>query len=131
VEETWLMDWKGDFFLSYHFLGSGSVADPFVEFGWGNAGTTTISSPHDAEYPDWEEEVEHGNALALSLFSYVGGGFAVDLNGLLLGLKLSYFPPQLVDPIPATTIDTFDLANFEVSLFGGVALGSHHNRHRR
>ena len=131
ADETWLLDWKGDFFVSYHFLESGSVADPFVEFGWGNAGTTTISSPREAQYPDWEEELEDGDALALSLFSYAAAGFAVDLNGLLFGVKFSYFPPQLVTPIPATRIDMFDLANFEVGLFGGVALGGHHNSHHR
>jgi len=129
--DDWLLDWKGDFFLSYHFLGSGSLADPFVEFGWGNAGTTRISSPHEAQYPDWEEEIDSGDALALALFSYAAGGFALDLNGLLLGLRVSYFPQHLINPIPATSIEMFDLANFEVSLFGGVALGGHNDRCRR
>jgi hypothetical protein len=128
---SWYLDWKGDFFLSYHILGGGSLVDPFVEFGWGNVGTTLISSPDYARYPDWEEEVSDGDALALSFYQYFGAGVAVDLNGLLLGAKLSYIPSELSQPAPDSTLRAYDLQPFEVSFFGGVALGGHRNRHDR
>lgn len=129
VSETgaseWYMDWKGDFFLSYHILGGGAVLDPFVEFGWANVGTAQVSSPEYVEYPDWEDELESGNAVALGFYNYFGAGLALDLNGLLLGAKLSYIPAELVAPIPDPTVERYDLAPFEVSFFGGIALGGH------
>jgi len=127
----WYMDWKGDFFLSYHILGGGSIVDPFVEFGWGNVGTALVATPAYPDYPDWEDEVAHGSAVALGFYNYFGGGLAVDLNGLLLGAKLSYIPSELNTPIPDASIDLYDLAPFEVSLFGGVALGGHRDRRDR
>ena len=127
----WYMDWKGDFFLSYHVLGGGSVIDPFVEFGWGNVGTVLVSSPEYADYPDWEDEVENGNAVALGFYNYFAGGLAVDLNGLLLGAKVSYIPSELAGPFADGSIERYALAPFEVSLFGGVALGGHRDRRDR
>jgi hypothetical protein len=125
ISSEWYMDWKGDFFLSYHILGGGSVIDPFVEFGWGNVGTALISNPEYPDYPDWEDEVADGTAVALGFYNYFAGGVAVDLNGLLLGAKLSYIPADLNTPIPDPSIERYDLAPFEVSLFGGVSLGGH------
>jgi hypothetical protein len=130
TEKGWLMDWKGDFFLSYHIMGSGSTVDPFVEVGWGNAGTTTVSSPSRYEYPDWEEEVADGDALELALYTYVAGGVAFDLNGLLLGARVCYYPSSLAEPIPATDIAMFDLADFDIGVFAGVALGGHDRQWR-
>ena len=121
----WYMDWKGDFFLSYHILGGGSIIDPFVEFGWGNVGTALVTSPTYPDYPDWEDEVEDGSAVALGFYNYFAGGLAIDLNGLLLGAKVSYVPSELNAPIPDSSIERYDLAPFEITLFGGVALGGH------
>jgi len=121
----WYMDWKGDFFLSYHILGGGSVIDPFVEFGWGNVGTALVSPSEYYEYPDWEDEVEDGSAVALGFYNYFAGGVAVDLNGLLLGAKISYIPSEIAGPVSAPSIDRYELSQFEVSIFGGVALGGH------
>lgn len=132
----WYVDWKGDFFLSYHILGGGSVVDPFVEFGWGNVGTALVSSPvygDYAEYPDWEDEVANGSAVALGFYNYFAGGVAIDLNGFLLGAKVSYIPSEPASPILDPSIERYALAPFEVSLFGGVALGGHRDqkdRHR-
>ena len=127
----WYMDWKGDFFLSYHVLGGGSLVDPFVEFGWGNVGTALVSTHEYYDYPDWEEEVEHGSAVALGFYNYFAGGVAVDLNGLLLGIKVSYTPSEIAGPITEPSIQRYALSPFEVSLFGGVALGGHRNERNR
>ncbi|MEE8440309.1 MAG: hypothetical protein V3S41_01210 [Spirochaetia bacterium] len=127
----WYVDWKGDFFLSYHVLGGGSIVDPFVEFGWGNVGTALVSSPEFADYPNWEDEVARGAAVALGFYNYFAGGLAVDLNGLLLGAKVSYIPSELAGPVTGGSIERYALAPFEVSLFGGVALGGHRDQRHR
>ena len=129
-DSEWFLDWKGDFFLSYHLFGGGALLDPFVEFGWGNAGSAMITSPTYVDYPDWEDEVAHGNATALSFYNYFAAGLAIDLNGLLLGAKLSYIPSELAQPIPDSSVDFYGLEPFEVSFFGGVALGGHNRRPR-
>jgi hypothetical protein len=129
--ELWYMDWKGDFFLSYHLFGGGSVLDPFVEFGWGNVGSTVVTSPVYVDCPDWEDEVDSGDALALSFYNYVAAGLALDLNGLLLGAKLSYVPTELLQTVPDSSVAKYALQPFEVSFFGGFALGGHRHHHHR
>jgi hypothetical protein len=121
--EPWLVDWKGDFFFSYHFLGAGSLLDPFVEYGWGNAGTAVVRSDRYSEYPDWENEVADGDAVALTLYSYVAAGLAVDLQGLYLGARLAYMPRELYRPVPVSSVGPYDLRPIELGLFAGIALG--------
>lgn len=130
VETPYFIDWKGDFFLSYHFMGGGSPLDPFVEVGWGNAGSAAVDSRHDAEYPDWEDRVDDGSATALALYSYAAAGVALDLNGLLLGVRLAYMPSHMANPVPDPDLGFYQLPEFELGFFGGVALGSH-DRWRR
>ena len=107
------------------------MIDPFIEFGWGNVGTALVSSPEYADYPDWEDEVEHGTAVALGFYNYFAGGVALDLNGLVLGAKISYIPAELSGPLPDESIERYALSPFEVSLFGGIGLGGHNNRRDR
>ena len=126
----WYLGWRGDFFLSYHIFGGGSLIDPFVEIGWGNAGTATIASPEQAGYPDWKDEVHYGTAVDVAMFTYAAAGLALDLNGLLLGAKLSYAPAEMVDSAPRTDVAVHDMMPFELSLFGGIALGGHRNYNR-
>jgi len=130
TEAPYLMNWKGDFFLSYHPMGGGSTLDPFIEFGWGNAGTAVVHSARDAEYPDWEDRVHDGSATALALYTYGAAGLALDLNGLLLGVRVAYTPDELTNPVPDPTVGFYDLPELEVGLFGGIALGSHDSRRR-
>jgi hypothetical protein len=128
------MHWKGDFFLSYHPMGGGAPVDPFIEFGWGNAGTAAVHSAHDTEFPDWEDRVRDGSATSLALYTYGAAGLALDLNGLLLGVRLAYLPDELANPVPDPNLGFYDLPEFEVGFFGGIALGSHDSRrhdHRR
>jgi hypothetical protein len=124
------IDWKGDFFLSYHFFEGGSPIDPFIELGWGNVGRAEIDSVDDAEYPDWEQKVHEGTATDLALYTYGAAGLALDLNGLLLGARFAYHPRELANPIPDSSVGYYALSRFEVGFFGGLALGSHHDRRR-
>lgn len=126
--DPFVVDWKGDFFFSYHLLGSGAFIDPFVEFGWGNAGSTIVDSVDDYDYPDWEEEVYERNATALALYTYAAAGVALNLNGLLLGARLAYHPEYAQSPVPEAGIDRYDLAELELGLFGGIALGGRDRR---
>ncbi|MFW5683916.1 MAG: hypothetical protein ACOC1I_03610 [Spirochaetota bacterium] len=135
ANDPFVVDWKGDFFLSYHFFGGGAVLDPFVEIGWGNAGRASVPSVEEAGYPDWEERVADGSATALALYSYGAAGLALDLNGLLLGARLAWMPGELVSPIPDPRVSLQTVPEFEIGIFAGIALGSHNRRpdrqHRR
>lgn len=124
------LDWRGDFFLSYHVLGAGSVLDPFLEFGWGNAGSALISNGEDLCYPSWEDEVARGTATALSFYRYAAGGVAIDLDGVLLGLRVSYLPAANT-PLADASLEAYELPEFEVSVFGGAAFGGHRHPRRR
>jgi hypothetical protein len=121
--EPWMVDWKGDFFFSYHIFGAGSPLDPFVEYGWGNAGSAVVRSDRYSEYPDWKDEVADGDATALTLYSYVAAGLALDLHGLYLGARLAYMPREMYLPVPDSSVGPYDLAPLELGLFAGIALG--------
>ena len=125
------IDWKGDLFLSYHFLGGGATIDPFVEFGWGGAGSARIRSGVDRDCPDLGYRCDEAAAVSLALFSYSAVGLALDLNGLLVGTRIAWIPSSLATPVPDASIRRYELPEFEVGLFAGVALGSHRSRHRR
>ena len=70
-------------------------------------------------------------SIAIALFSYAAAGVAVDLNGLLLGAKLSYTPADMLEPVPDSSVALYEMMPFELSLFGGIALGSHDRHHWR
>lgn len=131
LESPYLVDWKGDFFLSYHIMGAGSVIDPFLELGWGNAGTATASYDDRHEYPDWEDELHGGTATALAHYTYVGAGLALDLNGLLLGVRVLHVPSELVSPTPDPDVALYRMSPFELGIFGGIALGGHDRKSYR
>jgi len=120
-----MLDWKGDFFFSYHPLGAGSIFDPFLEFGWGNTGTTAVSNRYDAEYPDWKDAAASDETVALSLYSYAAAGLALDLQGLLVGVRAAYMPRSLQNGLPGSGLPAARLEEFELGLFAGIALGAH------
>jgi hypothetical protein len=122
------VNWKGDLFLSYHPLGGGSLLDPFVEFGWGNAGSAQIRSAHDTGYPNWRERTNDESMTELVLYNYAAAGLALDLKGLLVGARLAWMPTQLRNPIPDRSVTMHNLPEFELGLFGGIALGGRRNR---
>lgn len=120
-----MVDWKGDFFFSYHPFGAGSLIDPFFELGWGNAGSAQISDASDGEYPDWERAARSDDTTALTLYSYAATGLALDLKGLLVGARAAWMPHTLQEGVPGSGIPLFDLDEFELALFAGIALGAH------
>ncbi|MEW5817753.1 MAG: hypothetical protein AB1798_20455 [Spirochaetota bacterium] len=138
----WWLDWNGDMFISYHILGGGNLIDPFFEIGYGCAGRVDIAELHnDSRDEDWEkgechyyldeepsEYNEHGRLTNLSLFPYIGGGLALDLNGLIIAAKFSWRP--FINPIPAVQFQDYPLKNFQVLLSVGFAFGGHNNRRK-
>lgn len=125
--DEWTVDWKGDFFLSYHPLTTRATIDPFVEVGWGNSGRAVMADYdyEDWEYPDWENELDEGDAVSLALFQYVSAGVALNMGGLVVGGKVSYLPDEFVSPIPGADIEQHHLSPFEFGFFAGVSLGGH------
>ena len=130
------VDWNGDFFLSYHPFGGGAVIDPFLQIGWGNAGTAAVSTEDEFEaydyeyrYEDWEDEDD--DVIAAAMYTSIAAGVALDLNGLLLGVRVAHRPASLVAPIPEPGLERYDVSPFEVGIFGGVAIGSHGGRPKR
>jgi hypothetical protein len=122
--DAWL-DWKGGMFVSYHLFGGGSLIDPFAEIGYANAGRVIISDLDDFDYGgyDFEEYLNEGEAVTnMSLYPYIAGGVAIDLDGFLFGAKLSYHPIVSTIPVP---FDEYPLKAFEVGIFGGLAFGGH------
>ena len=127
----WSLDWLGDFYVAYHFFGGGALVDPFLEVGFGNAGRVDIDDDGGTWTKvdgDWEYEVDEWDpteesVMNLGLYPYIGGGVAFDLGGLLLGARVSYRPTVI--PVPATQFEVYPLTNFQVAVFGGVALGGH------
>ena len=112
IDYEWWLDWNGDAYLSFHFLGVGRLFDPFLEIGYGCVGRVQMS------------DGSGGSTLQnISLYPYVGAGFAFDIRGLMLSAKGAYRP--FVNPIPGTRFDNYPLKNFQVVLSAGFAFGGH------
>jgi hypothetical protein len=124
LNTPYAVNWKGDLFLSFHPLGGGSLLDPFVEFGWGNAGSAEVRSGQTS-YLNWKKRASEGSVTELVLYRYAAAGLALDLRGLLLGARLAYMPSQFRNPIPDESVVMYELPELELGLFVGVALGSH------
>ncbi len=130
IETPRLVDWKGDFFLSYHPFGGGSTIDPFMSIAWGSAGTSAIADHEDSERDyrasgwddDWDDE---DDLIAAALYTSVAAGVALDLNGLLLGVRVAHRPASLIAPLPDHEAELFELSPFEIGIFGGIAIGGH------
>ena len=136
IDYEWWLDWNGDAYLSFHFLGTGRLFDPFLEIGYGCVGRVQmitenedywVKDDEDQWYydpPSWESDGSGGSTLQnISLYPYVGAGLAFDIRGLLLSAKGAYRP--FVNPIPGTRFDNYPLKNFQVVLSAGFAFGGH------
>ena len=129
AEESWWLDWKGDLYISYHLFEQRSLLDPFVQYGIGTAGRSSLESDGHYEesvdgeirYVAYDGEDDTDRLASVSLYQYVGGGMALNLSRLQIGAKLNY---NLVNQaLPGGMYEPNGTNRFEVSLFGGVALG--------
>jgi hypothetical protein len=112
----WALDWYAEaLYMSYHVFGGGAFLDPFIQAGVGCAGRVML---RDHGYCDYG----YTGDLMLSLFPYVGGGLALNLEGFTIGTKVSYIPFDT--PVPATWIPGYPVDPFQVSVFAGVTLGN-------
>ena len=127
--DSWWIDWKGDLFISYHLFEQRSLLDPFVQYGIGSAGRSSLESDGhyevdkagDYRYVSYEERGDEARVTHLALYQYLAGGLAVNLSNLQLGARFGY---NLVEQgLPGGTYPPDGSNRFEVSLFGGVALG--------
>jgi len=113
-EEKWWLDWFSEpIYISYHLFRARALIDPFFEVGLGCAGRVFLDSPLSADK----------DPLYLSVFPVVGAGLALDLDGFLMGSRLTYVPTMA--SLPVVDIEDYPLKQFQVTLFAGVALGSH------
>lgn len=126
--------WDGSVFLSYHLFEGGAFIDPFFEMGFGAVGNSMISgstAPKGtfgpstwgeksvfSDNPQYNSSYYNINA-EISLYPYVGAGAALDLDGMLIGGKITYHPVELGVP----GLNPVNMDNFKVVLFGGFAIG--------
>jgi hypothetical protein len=108
----WWLDWYAPaLYLSFHPVGGRRLLDPFLEAGMGCAGRVFLSAL----------PVTVNRSLYLALFPFVAGGLNLDLDGLLLGAKVTYTPYKA--QIPVTSIPVDPLGTFQVTVSAGVSLG--------
>jgi len=128
-EETWWVDWKGDLYISYHLFEQRSLLDPFIQYGIGTAGRSSLEpdghyeegADGELRYVEYENDDDSERLVSASLYQYLGAGLALNLSRLQIGARFSY---NLVDQeLPGGTFNPTEADRFEVSLFGGVALG--------
>jgi hypothetical protein len=86
--------------------------DPYAQVGIGSAGRVRLSEiPGTAVDPQ----------VSLALFPFVAAGVSLNLDGLLIGGKAIYTPYKM--GIPVTTIPTYQMGAFQVTITAGISLG--------
>ena len=114
--ELWWMDWCAPaLFMSYHPFGGKALFDPFLQAGIGSSGRLLLDPRHTSMYPPPTQD------LFISLFPFVGGGIALNLDGLLVSAKVIYTPYS--SQIPVTDIPAYPLGKFQVNLSAGFSIG--------
>ena len=109
----WWLDWYAPaLYLSYHPVGGRRFLDPFLEVGMGCAGRVFLSALPNTVL---------NRSLYLALFPFVAGGLSLNLDGLLVGAKVTYTPWKA--QIPVTSIPVDPLGTFQVTFTAGVSLG--------
>lgn len=115
--DQWLVDWDLRTYMSYHFFGSRSFLDPFMQAGIGAAGEVGISGSvcNESNYTEV-------NRVAIAVYPYIGGGVGLHFRGgMYMSGQFNWRP--VAGQLPCTTIDYPDFNEFEVVLALGVALG--------
>lgn len=111
ADSTWWLDWYAQpLFLSFHPLRSGFTLDPFVQAGLGCSGRVFLHHWSGSPYSN----------LYLSIFPFVAAGLSLNLDGFLIGTKVSYAP--FMTPPPATSFQNSPLGPVQVTVSAGVAL---------
>jgi hypothetical protein len=111
--EAWWLDWYAPaLYLSFHPVRARHLLDPFMEVGMGSAGRVFLSRMPDPSM---------SRSLYLALFPFVAGGLNLNLDGLLVGAKVTYTPYKAQIPVTAIPVDP--LGSFQVTLSAGVSLG--------
>ncbi|MEI8095927.1 MAG: hypothetical protein WCG80_17085 [Spirochaetales bacterium] len=117
LAKAWSLDFRGQLYTSFHLFGVQSELDPFVLAGLGSAGWVDLTHGVARRAGD------NLSGLSLALAPSLGAGFAVDLGGLVVGLRALWFPTTWA--IPVAPIDTYKLAGAELAVFVGWALADH------
>jgi hypothetical protein len=109
----WWLDWYSPaLYLSYHPLGARRFLDPSFAVGMGCAGRVSLSGmPEPTGY----------RSLSIAVFPFVAAGLALNLDGLLLGTKITYTP--YAAKIPVTAIPAYPLGTFQLTFSAGISLG--------
>jgi hypothetical protein len=108
----WWLDWYGQpLFISFHPLRSRMLLDPYLQAGLGSAGRVFLG--------EWSGPAPSN--LYLSIFPFAAAGLSLNLEGFLVGAKVSYAP--FLTPPPATGFSNAPIGNIQVTLSVGVALG--------
>jgi hypothetical protein len=109
--QGWWLDWYAQAIsMSFHPLGATRWVDPYVEVGIGCAGRVFLQ----------RRLPPGGEPLMISLFPFIAGGASLNLDGLLLGAKITYTP--YASAIPVTFIPAYPLGPFQVTLSGGFSI---------
>jgi len=110
-DTQWWLDWYAQpLFLSFHPLRRGFALDPFVQAGLGSAGRVLLHR--------WTGTPDSN--LFLSVFPFVAGGLDLNLDGFLIGAKVSYAP--FMTPPPATAFDNAPIGQIQATVSVGIAL---------
>jgi len=118
--ESWLVDWDLRTYMSYHFFRSRSFLDPFFQAGFGAAGDVGISGSvcYNEDYADVQR-------VAVAIYPYIGGGLGLHFRGgLYMAGQFNWRPVS--GSLPCTTIDSYEVNEFEVVFSLGFAFGGRH-----
>lgn len=111
--DQWWVDWVTEaFFVSYHLLRAGHTLDPYVQLAIGTAGRAMA-----------EDKDSDGEPVSLSAFPMVAAGLSFDLNGFLIGGRVSWIPE--VSPPPGSDVEIYPVEHVQVAFYGGIAIGGH------
>jgi hypothetical protein len=118
--ESWLVDWDLRTYMSYHFFRRRSFLDPFIQAGFGAAGDVGISGA-----VCYNEDYTEVQRVALAFYPYIGGGLGLQFKGgLYLAGQFNWRPVS--GGLPYTTIDVYEVNEFEVVFSLGFAFGGRH-----
>ncbi len=117
IDNKWYINWMGSFDFRFHILDREHL-DPFIEAGFGCAGSVDITNYGSEGY---DRDI-FADDMLLSLFAKIGGGLNVKFDNILIGGQLTYIFYN--DVPPATNFDPYPLKNFEFTLMLGVILGN-------